>query len=64
MRGPPYPVFCEKRTDIVDGQYITTRWVHVEGPLPWLVEDKKLNVNDCLRGCSQETWEDIKGYQV
>jgi len=39
VRGPPYPVFCEKRTDIVDGQYITTR------------------------GCSQETWEDIKGYQ-
>merc|ERR1719422_1235527 len=39
VRGPPYPVFCEKRTDIVDGQYITTR------------------------RCSQETWEDIKGYQ-
>ena len=27
-------------------------------------KDKELNVNDCLRGCSQETWEDIKGYQV
>jgi len=33
------PVFCEKRTDIVDGVYVTTR------------------------GCSQEDWSDVKGYQ-